>query len=87
MASINLGWYSPVSFRPVVEDGRIVALSGRVFLCDECAEELGCNKADEGQVSNVRWHSKGYDECGSRECLCGKQIKGGEEVWLTVDAA
>ena len=87
MASIKLGWYAPVSFRPVVENGRVVCLRARVYLCDECAHNLGADRADEGQVANVTWYSKGWDACDDRECLCGRRITGGEEVWLTVQAA
>jgi len=96
MASIQLGWYSPVSFRPMVEDGRVVALACRVFLCNQCAVELGAlvqgddgvwRTVDKGQVSNIRWSSKGYDGGLDCECLCGKHIEDGEEIWLTIDAA
>ena len=81
---LNLGWYSPVHFRPVVEGGQIVQMRDRVFLCDECAKIIGADKADEGTFSNLRWWSKGY-EVYSGECLCGKEIEGGKEVWLVVD--
>lgn len=87
MASIKLGWYSPVYFRPVVEDGRVVKLAGRVFLCAGCAKALGADRMDEGRVANVSWYSKGYDVCGLRQCLCGKDIMDGEEIWLTIKAA
>jgi hypothetical protein len=42
---------------------------------------------DEGRVANVSWYSKGYDVCGLRQCLCGKDIMDGEEIWLTIKAA
>lgn len=93
--AIRLGWYSPINFRPsLVENGQLVEVSGRAFLCDDCARQIGAVVVhadgsfvgvEEGTFSNLRWHSKGYDYVGRDvECLCGKTIDGGEEVYFTV---
>lgn len=86
MPSLKLGWYNSPNFRPLVRDGKVVEFAGRQFLCFDCAKELGANDADEGRISNITWHSKGYD-CGlvdGYRCLCEAEIEEGIEVWLTV---
>lgn len=95
MASLKLSYYSGVQFRPLVNRGRVVEFSARVMLCHECALELGClvehednsvHEVEKGQVSNIKWYSKGYEYWPGQECLCHKAIDEGEEVYLTVEA-
>lgn len=87
-STLKLGYYSNVYWRPVVERGGVVAFVGRKFLCGECSAALhDGSQYVSGQVGNVRWSSKGYDECGERPCLCGKVIEGGEEINLTVNVS